>query len=150
MYSQIVHTSVCEIRFTTHCKINLNKHQCTVNLYTHLCHSLLLQFIAKSNSRTYNYLYANFCLIFKNKLIWWGESLTINLKTVDTPVLTMLNIKFLNVVTPYMHFTMHNPSHFYKKSDKKTSLKKKWFAIQITIVICICWCWHSWCARPGR
>ena len=46
--------------------------------------------------------------------IWWGESLTINLKTVDTSVLTMFNIIIFDVVTPYMHFTIHNPSNFYK------------------------------------
>ena len=40
------------------------------------------------------------------------------------------------------HYTL--PIISLQKSYKKTCLKKKWFAIKITIVICICWCWHSW------
>ena len=90
------------------------------------------------------------CIIFlrqKQECIFclrWGESLTINLKTVDTPVLTMCHIIIFNVVTPYMHFTIHNPSHFLQKKYKQHVWKKKWFAMKITIVICIGWYWHSW------
>ena len=40
-------------------------------------------------------------------------------KTVDTPFFTMFHTKVFDVVTPYMHFTIHYPSYFYKKVTKK-------------------------------
>ena len=50
--------------------------------------------------------------------------ISVSYDEVDTPVLTMFHILIFDVVTPYMHITIHNPSHFYKKVTKKTCLKK--------------------------
>ena len=50
---------------------------------------------------------------------------------------SMCHTIVFDVVTPYIQFTINYPSYFYKKIAK-TCLKKKWFAIKITIVICKC------------
>ena len=57
--------------------------------------------------------------------------MTINLKTVETPVLTMFLIIIFDVVTPYMHFTIHNPSHFTKKLQENMFVKKNGLPLKL-------------------
>ena len=54
-----------------------------------------------------------------------GESLTINLKAVIPLILTMLYLIIFDVVTPYMHLSIHYPSYFYKKKSQKNMFEKK-------------------------
>ena len=63
----------------------------------------------------------------------WGESLTINLKTVDTPFCTMFHTIVFDVVTPYMHFTIHYPSYLYKKVAKKHVWKKSGLLLKLLL-----------------
>ena len=63
--------------------------------------------------------------IQENKAIWHGSKSRSSFKSVIPLVLTMFYIIIFDVVTSYMHFTIHNPSRFYKKMYKNICLTKK-------------------------
>ena len=49
------------------------------------------------------------------------------------PSLTMFHIIIFDDVTPYMHFTIHKPSHLYKKVTKNMFEKKSGLPLKLLL-----------------
>ena len=61
----------------------------------------------------------------QNNILGQGSKSKSSFHTVIPPILTMLYIMIVDVATPYMYFSIQNPSHFYKKKSQKNMFGKK-------------------------
>ena len=84
----------------------------------------------RSNPQTHKDI--NYNIIFPKPLRQGSKSRS-SFQTVIPPILTMLFIIIFDIVTPYIHFTIESPLHFYKKNHKKTCLKKRGLPLKLLL-----------------